>query len=378
MQGKNSMQKRKGNVKEGRLSIGILSNHPGLVLPPPPSHSIARVIENQILGLKEMGHRVILFAPGDCRIDCEVVPVCKTAVPVSKDHKVKTLSENIMQKAMDILWEMHDEIDIVNGHGLDIPGVLQSTGFLGEYPFPNVTTLHSCVELDNLAYFKKIRNKIISLSYNQRRACSCLDFVGNVYNGLNPDDFPVNLKPDDYICFLGRMSARKQPHLAIQLARQIGIPIRLAGAVDPLFDADYFQAICKPLLKEPGVEYLGELGMEDKISLISRAKMNLHPTGFRDPCPLVPLEAGYCGTPTLAIAAGALPELIEDGVTGFLVEDFCEGVFAAERCMELDRGRIADHVRKRFNRQSMAEEYIKIYKKVLKYDNQEERTDGTL
>lgn len=365
MQRKNSMRKIKSNLERDCLSIGIILNHPSLILPSHPSHSIARVIENQILGLKEMGHRVVLFGPADCQIDCEIIPICETAIPVSKDPKMKTLSRNIMQKTMDILCQMHDEIDIVNGHGLDIPGVLQSTEFLEKYPFPNVTTLHSCVELDNLSYFKKIKNKIISLSYNQRNACPDLDFVGNVYNGLNTDDFPVNPEPDNYICFLGRMSARKRPHLAIQLARQLGIPIKLAGAVDPLFDTDYFQSVCKPLLKEPGVEYLGELGMEDKISLISHAKMNLHPAGFRDPCPLVPLEAGYCGTPTLAIAAGALPELVKSGITGFLVEDFCEGVFAAERCMGLDRRGIADYMRKHFNRQRMVEEYTQIYRRIL-------------
>lgn len=355
----------KSGIKKECLSIGIFLNHPSLVLPSLPSHSIARVIENQIAGLKELGHRVILFAPGDCRAECEVVSICETAVPVSTAPGAKALSESIMHRTRELLCQMHDEIDVINGHGLDIPGVLQSTGFLEGYPFPNVTTMHSCVELENLSDFKNITNKIVSLSYNQRKACPNLDFAGNVYNGLNPDDFPVSPEADDYICFLGRMSARKQPHLAIRLARHLGIPIKLAGAVDPLFDMDYFQSVCRPLLKEPGVEYLGELEMEDKISLLSHAKMNLHPTGFRDPCPLVPMEAGYCGTPTLAIGIGALPELIQNGVNGFLVEDFCEGVFAAEQCMALDRRKVADYVRGRFNRRKMAKDYTEIYQRIL-------------
>ncbi len=359
------MYKKEQKQEKRPLTIAIVLNHPSLILPPPPSHSVARVIENQIAGLKELGHRILLLGPENCKTDCEVIPICSTAIPVSSDPCSKAKAKEVMERAMDILKQMRGKIDIVNGHGLDIPGVLQSTGYLEGCPLPNVTTCHSCIELDNLEYFRKLKNPIVSLSYNQRKACPTLHFAGNVHNGLNPEEFPVNTEPDSYLCFLGRMSAKKQPHLAIKLARQLGIPIKLAGPVDPMSDTDYFQSECKPLLEEPGVEYLGELGMQDKISLLSHARLNLHPTGFRDPCPLVPIEAGYCGTPTLAIAAGALPELIEEGTNGCLVEDFCEGVFAAELCLELDRRKVADYVRNRFSRRRMAEEYTEIYLKIL-------------
>lgn len=346
------------------LTIGIVANHPGLILPPPPSHSIARVVEAQIHGLQKLGHRVLLLGPGNAEISCEVIPTCPQPVQLEEDPSLE-LALQIQRRTIALMDELMNEVDIFNGHSLDIPGMLFTTDLLSASRARHVTTFHSCVEVSNLQDFRNCRNPVISLSYGQRRACPDLNYAGNVYNGLDPEPFPVVQSPGNYLCFLGRMSANKQPHLAIQLARYLGFPLKLAGPVHPDFDRDYFDTFCRPLIDGLTVEYLGELDFADKVNLLSNALCNLHPAGFRDPCPLVPVEAGYCGTPTLAIRRGALGELIEDGLTGRLVEDFSEGCFALKDCLALDRKMIAARVRARFNMKNMAEGYVEVYRKII-------------
>jgi len=350
-------------LQDKKLRIAILGQ-PSLIIPSPPSHSVARIIELQIKGLQEQGHEVILLAPSDCRVDCEVIPTCDKSISFHEDANL-IQTQQIQSHALSKLEEILEHVNIVHFHSFDIPNFYHTTGILNSLNFPNITTSHSCIEISNLGYFNQCTNKIVSLSYNQRKACPNLNFVGNVYNGLDPTPFQVVETPSNYLCFLGRISSVKQPHLAIQLAIQLGLNLKIAGAVDSLFDKEYFEYYCKPLLKHPLVEYLGELGMRDKIQLLSHAICNLHPTGFRDSCPLVPIEAAYCGTPTLAICRGALPELLEHGKTGILVEDFAEGFYEIHKCFQMDRLYIAQQARKRFNYQKMVKEYLSIYRRVI-------------
>lgn len=343
------------------LTIAIAMTHPGLYLPPRPSDSVARVIENQIQGLNALGHRILLLGPEDSRAECELIPVCKKPVSIESDPDGKKANE-IARKTREEIWSLRNEIDIVHAHSLDIPGLLFTSDFLNDCPVPHVTTMHSCVELSNLKLFETCEGPMISLSYNQRDACPFLDYVGNVYNGLDINCFPRVEESKGYLCFLGRITPEKQPHLALELAAYLDMPIKLAG---PIVNQEYFEKMCRPFLKGRKAEYLGELDMDGKIELLAYACCNLHPTGFRDPCPLVPMEAGICGTPTLAIRRGALPELIEDGVTGVLAEDFTEAACKVKDCMLLNRKKIADISRKKFSHMRMAQDYVKIYHKIL-------------
>lgn len=347
-----------------RLRIAIFLTQPGLILPSLPSHSIARIIEFHIRGLYEQGHEVILLAPKNCKVECELIPICDQAVSL-QDNEHLSKAEQIHTKVIDEIEKIQNRIDIVHAHSLDIPHLFHSTGFLSSFSLPNVTTCHSCIEISNLNYFSQYTNNLISLSHNQRKAYPGLNFVGNVYNGLDPSPFQFVAAPDNYLCFLGRMNSVKQPHLAIHLAIQLGLNLKIAGPVDPFFDNEYFEIYCKPYLNHPLIEYLGELDMGDKVQLLSHAMCNLHPTGFRDPCPLVPIEAAYCGTPTLAICRGALPELIEHGKTGILVEDFAEGFHEIPKCFQMSRLYVSQQARKRFNYQKMVAEYLSIYRQVI-------------
>ena len=172
--------------------------------------------------------------------------------------------------------------------------------------------------------------------------------------------------PENYLCFLGRFDWDKSPHLAIQLAISLGMPIKIAGKID-LGGDKYFKEQIQPYLSHPLVEFLGELSFPEKVALVSSAKCNLHPLlTRREPFGLTVIESAYCGTPTLAMRRGSMPELIKDGKTGILVEDFVEGSHKIEKCFSMDRKYIARRTRRHFNYKKMAEGYEKAYKKVLR------------
>lgn len=343
------------------LTVAIVMVHPGLYIPPRPSDSVARVIENQIAGLMELGHKVILIAPASSQVKCELIPVCDVPITIEEDPDGKEANQ-ITKLVKKKILDLKGTADIIHAHSLDIPLKLFTSNFLEDCPLPHVTTMHSCVELENLKEFDSCSGPMISLSYNQRNACPNLNYVGNVYNGLDTKDFPFIKNPEGYLCFLGRITPEKQPHLALELSAHMGIPVKIAG---PIRNKDYFDSKCKPFLDGKRAQYLGELDMKEKINLLAHALCNLYATGFRDPCPLVPMEAGFCGTPTLAISRGALPELITHNKTGVLVEDFTEAVSKLNDCIKLDRQIVSKISKKRFNHIRMAADYISIYKHVL-------------
>jgi glycosyltransferase involved in cell wall biosynthesis len=211
---------------------------------------------------------------------------------------------------------------------------------------------------------KRRKLNYVTISQSQQVVAPELNYVGTVYNGEDPDQFPIVLNPRNYVCFLGRFDRDKNPHLAIQLALSLGVKIKLAGKIDHQGEG-YFEEEVAKYFDHPLVDYLGELDFDAKIDLLSNARCNLHPTNFREPFGLSVLEAAYCGTPTMAIARGSMPELIEPDRTGLLVEDFLEGRSRLEDAYKMDREYIALRARQLFNYRAMAEEYVEIFKDVI-------------
>lgn len=255
-----------------------------------------------------------------------------------------------------ILRKLAEEVDIIHSHGFDLKDFQD---------YPNLTTLHGPFVFSKLRYFEQRRGLFyVTVSENQQEGFPDLQYAGVCYNGLDPAEFPFVKHPEDYLCFIGRFDHEKQPHLAIELALRLGMKIKLAGKLDYLGRL-YFEEKVKPYLKNPLVEYWGEIAMKEKIKLISNARVNLHPTGFREPFGLTVLEAAYCGTPTLAIAHGSMPELIEEGRTGLLVEDFVEGYHHIDELFNMDRHYISERARNLFNYKIMARQYELAYEKVI-------------
>jgi glycosyltransferase involved in cell wall biosynthesis len=346
------------------MRIAIVAS-PALPIPPAKYGGTERVIEFLVKGLLELGQEVVLLASGDSQVDCELIPICDTHIPFElskeKEEEAKKLRIEAEKKAIQILKDIRGRIDIIHSHGIDLTELKD---------FPNLTTLHGPIDFTNMDYFESRKDLYyISISQNQQNPMPDLNYVGTVYNGLDPEPFKFVAEPEDYLCFLGRFARMKQPHVAIQLALKLGMKLKLAGKID--FDgSDYFETEVKPYLNHPLIEYLGELGMEDKINLLSKAKCNLHPIAWREPFGLSIIESAYCGTPTLAINLGSMKELIEEGRTGVLVEDFTEGVQKIEKCFECNREYVSQRARLLFNYKVMAKQYVLAYEKVIEIFNQ--------
>jgi glycosyltransferase involved in cell wall biosynthesis len=348
---------------QGPLRIAMFA--PSATLPAPPSHSVDRIIETLVKGLVELGHEVLVFAPKSSRTMGQLVPVGVAPILLREDPQCRRIRQ-AHRKALTEVLKRQSDIDVVHAHGLDISGILYSTHLLEDFSIPNLTTLHSAIDVTDYNYFSRCRNRIVACSKSQVDACPSMNVVDVIHHGLDPTGFPIVPGARDYLCFVGRMDAAKQPHVAIQLAIQCQMKIKLAGGVSNDRAQQYFSANVEPLLGHPAVEYLGEVGLEEKIDLISHARCNLHPTGFREPFGLSVIEAGFCGTPTLAIKRGALGEIIKHGETGILVEDFAEGCYRVHECINLDRRCVAEYTREMFNHIRMASGYVKAYEALLR------------
>jgi glycosyltransferase involved in cell wall biosynthesis len=341
------------------MKIAVVSG-PFLPIPPVKYGGTEEVIHHLIKGLKEAGHEPILVGTGDSTIDCEIIPITEKAMYFPRTKKgLKQHLEQVKitdRATTKILRQLIPRVDIIHSHGFD----------MSEFrDFPNVTTLHNKMTFHDLDYFLERKDlPYVSISLNQQAACPGLNYVSVVYNGEDPDKFPIVTAPEDYLCFLGRFDRDKNPHMAIQMAIHLKTKIKLAGKIDH-DGKSYFDEEIKPYLNHPLVEYMGEIEFDEKVKLVANAKCNLHPTNFREPFGLTVLEAAYCGTPTLAVARGSMPELIEPERTGWLVEDLLEGRHFIEECYKMDREYIAMRARRLFNYRIMAQQYVDVYQNVI-------------
>lgn len=342
------------------MKIAII-NAPHISIPPKMYGGTERVINYQIKGLVEKGHEITLLATGDSEVKgVNLIPITDKQIFFGKtkaEHElVMRESERIMEEGKKILKTLLPDIDIIHSHGVDLIEIQD---------FPNITTLHNMITLEEMDFFMARKNLYyVSVSQNQQLSFPDLKYAGQVYNGLDPSEFPVVTEPADYLSFLGRFDRHKNPHMAIQLALHLGMKLKMAGKRDHLAEG-YWEEEIEPYLDHPLIEFLGEIGMEEKIDLLGNAVCNLHPTGFREPFGLTVLEAAYMGTPTLAIRRGALAELIEPERTGMLVEDYTEAPHVIDKCFDMDRKYIASRSRMLFNHQNMAKGYEQAYEKVL-------------
>ena len=341
------------------MRIAVVAG-PYLPIPPVKYGGTEQVIHYLIKGLLDAGHEPILLAPADSKVDCELLPITRRSIGFAKtpagEKKNQELVKEISANTEKILKRLLEKVDIVHSHGFDMKNF---------YHFPNLTTLHNIIGFSDLPYYHDRKHFFyVSVSKNQQTTCPDLQYINTIYNGEDPSRFPFINKPRDYLSFLGRMDQDKNPHLAIELALSLGMKIKVAGKVDQK-GIDYFNKEIRPYIKHPLVEWLGELGEKEKIELVGKACCNLHPTSFREPFGLTVLEAAYCGTPTLAINRGAMPELIEDGRTGVLVQDFVEGYYRLSECLGMDRRYIARRAAKMFNFQKMTRQYLSAYRKVI-------------
>jgi glycosyltransferase involved in cell wall biosynthesis len=230
-----------------------------------------------------------------------------------------------------------------------------------------VTTLHGRLDLPDLVPLYKMfpSMPVVSISNAQRAPLPWVNWLGTVYHGLPEDLYTFRETPGTYLAFLGRITPEKGVEQAIAIAQQVGIPLKIAAKVDRV-DREYFQEVVRPLLQNNSlVEYLGEVGDANKDAFLGEAYAVLFPIDWPEPFGLVMIEAMACGTPVVAYPRGAVPEVLEDGVTGWIVEGIEEAVQAVGRVSAISRVRCRQVFEERFLASRMAQDYLRIYKELL-------------
>jgi glycosyltransferase involved in cell wall biosynthesis len=233
-------------------------------------------------------------------------------------------------------------------------------------PTPTVTTFHGRLDLPELqpVFREYAEMPMVSISNAQRKPVSWANWHATVYHGLPRDLYGLNPNPGTYLAFLGRIAPEKRPDHAIEIAKRVGIPLRIAAKVDPT-DQQYFHTEIEPLLSDPLIEYLGEITDAEKHEFLGHAMALVCPYDWPEPFGLVLIEALACGTPVLAYRRGSIPEIIEDRATGFVCEGLDEMTAAIQRIPEIDRRRCRWTFEQRFSVERMAQDYLQVYEQAL-------------
>ncbi len=323
-------------------------------VPPQLYGGTERVVSFLTEALVAAGHEVTLFASGDSKTSARLVPVVPRALRLDPDE-ADPLMAHVLEN--EEVFEAAGEFDVVHFHVdyLHYP-------LARRVPITMLTTLHGRLDLPGLRRFYGMfpEMPVVSISDSQRTPLPGANWIGTVYNGEPDDLLHFHPRAGDYLAFLGRISPEKQPDQAIAIAKQAGLPLRIAAKVDPV-DQEYFDQKIKPLLDHPLIDWVGEVGDEDKEAFLGNAAALLFPIGWPEPFGLVMIEALACGTPTIAYRRGSVPEILVDGETGFICEGIEDAVQAVGRIPEISRERCRQEFDARFTARRMAEEYVTLY-----------------
>ena len=344
------------------MKIAMLSPFEESV-PPFKYGGIELVIYNLAQQLVKRGHDVTLLATGDSKTSAKLKAIFPESIRIHKDIQdisVRSAIEFIgVKRAVNYL--NRNNFDIVHNH----IGWLMLL-FENLLNFPIVTTLHGSLNVpyQQIIYDEYKNSNYISISLNQRKPMPHINFVANVYNGIEIEKFQQNYNPQNYFAFLGRMSPEKGPLQAIEIAKKAGVKLIMAAKVD-VVDRKYFEEKIKPLIDGEQIKFIGEVNHIEKVQLLKNAKALLAPIQWEEPFGLVFVEAMICGTPVIAMKRGSVPELIIDNKTGFICKDIDEAVEKIDLINSINREDCYEHVKNNFSAEKMAESYIEAYKKVL-------------
>jgi glycosyltransferase involved in cell wall biosynthesis len=339
------------------VKIAILSP---VWFPVPPSRygGIEWIVALLADGLVERGHDVALFASGDSQTKAKLVSVFEEA---PSEFIGTTVHE--LHHALACL-EQADEFEIVNDHSGPLAAALGAG-----LATPLVHTVHGPLNRRAGELYEQVdrvapRVGLISLSMNQRSPLPHLNWIANCPNALDLSLYPVHPHRGDYLLFLGRMSPDKGAHRAIEVAQAVGLPLKLAGKMQELREEEYFNAAVKPYLGD-GIEFLGEVSHEEKVDLLQNARVTLFPIEWAEPFGLVMIESMACGTPVIATRHGAVPEVIEDGRTGIIVDEHAQMSVVLEQADAIDPLECRRYVEERFSKERMVADYEAAYEKAL-------------
>ena len=325
-------------------------------VPPKLYGGTERVVSYLTEELVRLGHDVTLFASGDSETSAQLVACAPRALRLDGALK-DPIAPQVHQ--LEIVHRHAHEFDVLHFHTahLHLP-------LFRPLARKTVTTLHGRLDLPELAplYREFAEMPLVSISNAQRRPLGFAHWMGTVYHGLAREVCPFNPAPrGKYFAFLGRVSPEKGLDRAIDIARRAGARLRIAAKIDPA-DEEYFEAHIVPLLGEPGIEFVGEVNEELKPSFLGNATALLFPIDWPEPFGLAMIEAMSCGTPVIAWRHGSVPEIVDDGVTGFIVDSVDAAVSALPRAAALDRTRVRNRFDERFSAARMTRDYLSVYR----------------
>jgi glycosyltransferase involved in cell wall biosynthesis len=327
-------------------------------IPPRGYGGTERVVAYLADALVERGHDVTLFTSADARTRANVVAVRDQAIRLDPAPLKSDLAAHLAM--LHDVRVRADEFDVLHFH-ID----LVHFPFFEPVASKTVTTLHGRLDLKDLpsVYRRWPQFPLVSISDAQRAPIAFANWAATVHHGVPPEVFRCGPPTEDYVAFVGRISPEKRPDRAIAIARRAGVLLKIAAKVDSA-DAAYFHKSIEPLLGE-GVEFVGELDEARKNELLAGARALLFPIDWPEPFGLVMIEAMACGTPVVAWACGSVPEIVDDGVTGFVVRSEHEAVSAIARAATLDRNAVRATFERRFSTRRMAEDYLVVYARLL-------------
>jgi glycosyltransferase involved in cell wall biosynthesis len=327
-------------------------------VPPKLYGGTERVVSYLTEELVRQGHKVTLFASGDSETAADLVAVTPRSLRLD-DQCVDQLAHHIV--LVERVRQMAREFDVIHYH-IDYLHFPLSR----RMSVPHVTTLHGRLDLPDLQpiYREFHDTPIVSISNAQRLPLPHAGWIATVPHGLPVDLYHGHDSPGGYLAFIGRISPEKGADRAIEIARRSGLPLRIAAKVDDV-DRAYFEEHIEPLLQGKGVEFVGEIGERDKNEFLGRARALVFPIDWPEPFGLVMIEAMACGTPVVAFPGGSVPEVLEDGVTGFIVDNIEDAVAAIDRTGDLDRRRCRAEFERRFTAERMALDYVAVYEGLM-------------
>jgi glycosyltransferase involved in cell wall biosynthesis len=328
-----------------------------VAVPPKRYGGTERVIAELTDALVQRGHDVTLFASGDSRTRARLEPFVPAALGFDP-------AADALETHLALLTEVYrraDEFDVIHSHLEQV-----TLPFTSRACTPTVLTFHS--RLDRPALVRLLRAypdaNYVSISESQRAPAPDVHWVATVPHGVDVQSFPFSPEPGAYLAFVGRIAPEKRPDRAIEIAKRAGVPLKIAAKVDAK-DRAYFKQAVEPLLRDPLIEFLGSVDERRKRALMRGARALLLPIDWPEPFGMVFIEALACGTPVLTCPCGAAPEVVEDGVTGYIRASDDDLVAAVHELPAIDRARCRRNAEERFDTMRMAANYVHVYERLL-------------
>jgi len=328
-------------------------------VPPKLYGGTERIVSYLTEELVKQGHDVTLFASGDSLTQAKIVPVCPRALRLDAQC-VDQLAHHVLLLE-GVMAQRHD-FDVIHFHidYLHFP-LTRAMGWT------SLSTLHGRLDIPDLVpiYQAYREMPVSSISNAQREPLPWLNWQGTVYHGLPESHYDFSPNSKGYLAFLGRTSPEKGLDQAIEIAKRTGMPLKVGAKIDAA-DAEYFETCLKPLIANQNVEFLGEIGFPEKNELLGGAAALLFPIVWPEPFGIVMIEAMACGTPVIAYSHGSVPEVVEDGVSGYVVSDLEAAVQAVYKLDSFDRAGCRRRFEERFTAARMSSQYLRLYETLVR------------